>query len=539
VDAPRPLPGWLVGASLLLLLVPIWAFSYFPSQDGPVHVENARILLDYGRPDQPALSTFYERSAEPVPNWFSHLLLSALLQVVGPRSADKIFLSLYVLALPFAFRYALNAFRPDAGASRMLLVLPFVYNHFLHLGFYNLAFSAVPFFLVLGFWLRHEGRLEPRAGAVLALLLAGLYFCHLVTLFLAFAALGVLALARSLGDRHPRPVLFLAAASLPSLVLSAWFLASRGEVRHEPGPSAYVRFWELLRLKELVSFDMREAWVSTALGVALLGAAAWLVLDKARRHATVRGDALLLVVAACTLVYFTARTTLLRSPSGSFGGGTTHDRVSLWVFLCLVLWIAVQPLSPRAERALVALSVAATLGLLVLRWPRYAELDDHLLEYASAGRALPRDAVLLPVSFAPEGLGEDGNPISLRVLPFLHAASWIAAERGVIDLLNYEADLGYFPVRFRPEANPYRLLRWGLETRPPCVSLNRYDRLGPRPLDFILLWGYREADRAHPCGLAILQHLDERYELVFTSAPRGLARLYRRKAPLNDPSAPR
>ena len=538
MDAPQPLPGWLVGAALLLLLVPIWAFTYFPSQDGPSHVENARILLDYGRPDQPALRDFYERRLDPVPNWFSHMSLAALLSVVSPRSADKIFLSLYVLALPFAFRYALTAFRPDGGA-RLLLVLPFVYNHFLHLGFYNLAFSAVPLFVILGFWFRHEARLEPRAGVILALLLTGLYFCHLVTLFLGFAALGVLALAGSVVGQSLRPLVVLGASSVPALALSANFLSSRGGVGYAAGPSAYVRLWELLRLKELVSFDIREVWPSTALSFALLGAGAVLLVDKVRRRATDRSDRLLLVVAACTAIYFTARTTILKSASGSDGGGTTYDRVGLWVFLSLVLWLAVQPLSRKAERGLIGLSLAATLALLGLRLPRYAELDDYLAEYVSAGATLPRDAVLLPLGFAPEGVREDGSPLSLRVLPFLHAASWIAADRGVVDLLNYEADLGYFPVRFRPEANPYRILRTGLETRPPCVSLNRYDRLGPRPLDYILVWGARDADRSHPCAQAVFRHLDERYTRVSTSSPRGLAELYKRKAGLNAKDAAR
>jgi hypothetical protein len=468
-----------------------------------------------------------------VPNWFSHLLLSGLLTVVGPRSADKVFLSLYVLTLPFAFRYAITAIRPDAGA-RLLLVLPFVYNNFVHLGFYNLAFSAVPFFVILGFWLRHEDRLTPRAGVILALLLTGLYFCHIVTLLLAFAALGVLAIAESVRGRTVRPLLFVAASALPALGLAARFLRSRDEVGYEPGPSAYLRLWELLRLKELVSFDILESWPSTVLAFALLLTAAVLVADKARRRVIERSDRLLLVAAACTAIYFTARTTILRSPSGTAGGGTTYDRVSLWIFLVLVLWLAVQPLSRRAERGLVALSLATSVAVLALRLPRYAELDDYLREYVSAGATLRRDAVLLPLGFAPQGVREDGTTLSLRVMPFLHAASWIAADRGVVDLLNYEADLGYFPVRFRPEANPYRLMRAGLETLPPCVSLNRYDRLGPRPLDYVLVWGARTTSRTHPCTAAILHHLDERYTKVFTSSPRGLAELYERKAAAAD-----
>ena len=43
------------------------------------------------------------------------------------------------------------------------------------------------------------------------------------------------------------------------------------------------------------------------------------------------------------------------------------------------------------------------MALLAVRLPRYAELNDYLREYVSAGATLPRDAVLLPLSFAPEG----------------------------------------------------------------------------------------------------------------------------------------
>jgi hypothetical protein len=543
VDAPRPLPGWLVGAALFLLLVPIWAFPYFPSQDGPTHVENARILLDYDRPDQPSLRVFYERSLEPVPNWFSHLLLSAFLPIVGPRTADKIFLTLYVLALPFAFRYALTAFRPDAG-RRLLLVLPFVYNHFLHLGFYNLVFSAVPFFIVLGFWLRRESRFGPWEALPLVPLLLWLYFCHVIGFVLALAGLGALAGASAVRRRRDLPgalTLLLAsgASAAPAVYLLFRFLRSRGAAAQEPGPPFGERLFELVRLQELVSYDPREAWIATALSVGLLAAAALLLATKVRRGCWHRGDSLLLVVAAVTAVYFAAQVTVLHSPGGSLGGGSIHDRVSLFVFLSLLLWLAVQPLGHRAERALVGMALAATVGLLAVRLPRLAELNDYLAEYLSAGATLPRDAVLLPLGFGPEGLREDGTSLALRVLPFLHAAAWIAAERGVVDLANYEADLGYFPVRFRPEANPYRILRRGLETSPPCVSLNRYDRLGPQPLEYILVWGARDADRSHPCAQAVFRHLDERYTRVSASFPRGLAELYRRKAGLDLPSVPR
>jgi hypothetical protein len=45
-------PHWTAWAlralAAAVLLLPIWGFPYFLTEDGPTHVENAKILLDYG-----------------------------------------------------------------------------------------------------------------------------------------------------------------------------------------------------------------------------------------------------------------------------------------------------------------------------------------------------------------------------------------------------------------------------------------------------------------------------------------------------------
>ncbi len=158
-------------------------------------------------------------------------------------------------------------------------------------------------------------------------------------------------------------------------------------------------------------------------------------------------------------------------------------------------------------------------------------MNDQLREYLSVAALLPGHATLLPISFAHLGQRPDGTPVSWRVKAFLHGGAYLAVERDLVDFTNYEADLGYFPTLFRPEANPYRWLRRGQETNPPCIDLPRYDRRGPRKLDFILVWGALGANRAHPCAHEIFQHLAESYELVATSEPRAQAQLYRRVEP--------
>jgi hypothetical protein len=461
--------------------------------------------------------------------------------VVSPVLAEKLFLSAFVLLLPLAFRSALGAIRPEAR-DLWPLVLPFVYSHFLHLGFYNLAFAAVPFFVVLGYWSRRGGRLGPRETGALALLLLLLYFCHLVTFLLALGALGLLAAAYGLGDlRGTDPgrwtvagtrVLALTLAALPSLFLALRFLASQRTERSEDGPSFLDRWGDLWRITELSSHDERELWLSSALGLLLLAVAALLLVLKVRRGDWRPADAWLAVVAGFACAYFLAPVTALKTPGSTAGGGTTHDRVSLYVYLALLVWVAAQDLAGPARQALVAASLVLFAGLVGLRLPRYAEMNDGLAEYRSIAPSLDRHATLLPLSFAHQGRREDGSPVSWRVSVFLHGGAYLALERALVDFTNYEADLGYFPTLFRHEANPYRWLRGGQETAPPCMDLDRYDRRGIRPLDYVVLWGVEEAQRRDACVAAVLKHLDARYELVRASEPRGLAQLYRRKAGL-------
>ena len=50
-------PRVLFAVLLVLHVVPIWLVDYFPTQDGPLHVENVLALLRHG--DSPLLQRWY------------------------------------------------------------------------------------------------------------------------------------------------------------------------------------------------------------------------------------------------------------------------------------------------------------------------------------------------------------------------------------------------------------------------------------------------------------------------------------------------
>jgi hypothetical protein len=132
-------------ALIIIYLTPIWAFKYFPSQDGPAHINNANIIREYH--ERALFREYYVLNKDPVPNWFGHLVLAGLMYFMPALVAEKVLLSGYVILLPISVRYVLCAIRPDAGFLTVL-TFPFVYNFLLHMGFYNFAYSLAMFFEV-------------------------------------------------------------------------------------------------------------------------------------------------------------------------------------------------------------------------------------------------------------------------------------------------------------------------------------------------------------------------------------------------------
>src|SRR4029453_18246252 len=93
--------------------------------------------------------------------------------------------------------------------------------------------------------------------------------------------------------------------------------------------------------------------------------------------------------------------------------------------------------------------------LFVFHSVKSAELNEYIEEYLSAMHRIEPNTTLLPIEFSQRGDEPNGPALSLRVDFLLNAAGYIAAERGIVDLGNYEAgQTRHFPTLFRPDLNP-------------------------------------------------------------------------------------
>jgi hypothetical protein len=118
---------------ILVYVLPIWVFRYFPSQDGPCHIYNSFILRHYNDPEY-VFNDFYDVRKAPIPNWASHASMMLLMYLVPPLIAEKLLLTGYIVLMAVAMLYLVNAVEGD----RMPLVFPgfpFIYNYLFLMGF--------------------------------------------------------------------------------------------------------------------------------------------------------------------------------------------------------------------------------------------------------------------------------------------------------------------------------------------------------------------------------------------------------------------
>jgi hypothetical protein len=452
----RRIEVMLWGALFLLHLAPVWGLDYFPTQDGPSHVENANILLLLGRPDLPVFRDYFARNPKLAPNWLGHFALAGLILITSPRVAEKILLTGYIFALPLAVRYAFRSARPES-APLAVLSFPFLFNCLLHYGFYNFNLSIALFFAAIGYWQGRSARAGWRESAVLAMILLAIYACHGVSWGLALVALAILS---------PRSTGWLALATAPSIAAGLWFFTGRAG---GGGPGPQVSF--ALRWNGLWHFSTA---VSSYAGLhQQAGAALALFLGCAAGACLLRRPPKWPIAfsAAVLVMYFAL-------PWQAFGGMFLIERLNLYFFLSLLLWIAAVKWSSAWRNSLMAGAAVFSVALLALNLPWYREANQLIAEYLSGAEQIRANTAFVSLVYSPRG---EGPMRDLYGEPLRHTAGYAAVMRSAVNLDNYEAETDLFPVMFRPERSPAVFIG-AIENNPPQV------RLDSPHIDYVLLW---------------------------------------------------
>jgi hypothetical protein len=160
--------------------------------------------------------------------------------------------------------------------------------------------------------------------------------------------------------------------------------------------------------------------------------------------------------------------------------------MNLYPFLALILWFGAQSYHRVAKWGIQVVATGIALAFLGLHMQKYVEFNDYLKEFVSGSHLIASHATMLPFNFSSRFHIPDGRMLSSRI--GLAGNGYIAAQRHIVDLQNYEAGQTVFPVMYRSHLNPYVYIYDGfaLADRPP--DFLSYPQRTGRHVDYVLIW---------------------------------------------------
>ncbi len=304
----------MYAVALAFAVLPLWSGGPLPFVDLPQHLHLISVLHRLSDPTT-LYPQVFELRGQLTPYLGYYYAVSLLSWLLPLEAANKLFLSLYVAALPLSLAFLLASLRRPTWPA--LLAVPFAYGDSLAWGFINYC-SALPLtFLCCGLLVRsiHDAPRRWRwSGALAASLTAVLLFHVQAFAYLGLALPLLLCLTRAPEEPRGQPVPFAvrvrarAGALVGVLPGAALFLVWVGIRLGEPSTVEYGAPWKawgpLLSAENLAYKSFEQNWGELtavlanmlrdgsdryALGLVALVAGVGLALAVAARKAALAG----------------------------------------------------------------------------------------------------------------------------------------------------------------------------------------------------------------------------------------------------------
>lgn len=506
---------------LLANLYPVLSVNYFPTVDGPAHLYNAKVISElWLQPDSP-LSEYYRFNPSFSPNWSGHALLAVLLMVMSASWAEKVVLLFYLIGFPLGLRYL---FRSSKVKNIWLLYLafPFTYSYLFHYGFYNYHIGLVLYFFAIGLWFRKEGSasiagfLQQMTLATLISLSHPFVFMLYLTSIAVFNLQSIISLFstdRINGKKAFRWLIYQFGFLCLGVVFTTMFLISdesfERSVRNIPFNDLIISIKYLMPIKgiEVDAYDVISRSLLVIFSMLVLFAGLDLMKRSMLRtnsgsYNYLRWTLLLILV-----------TVLLFSVPDYFGTAGFISARLMWFFFILLIICTASLKVPRWLSGLAFMvSIIITVWNINHNSVAIRKASNVAAQLVEASKEIDSYSTVLPIT-------------NRESKPFVHVVSYIGANRPMIQLYNYEANLSYFPLRWRSTSIPE--LRFGHLTTGDCANwVNGKNMGGAKQIDYVCLVSEPNIDKVMPCTGNLELNLDEFYDKVYSGAD-GSVRLYR------------
>ena len=438
----------LILSLIILHILPLWVFKYFPAQDGPAHVYNSYVLRAFHDEESTLLREYYTLNITLFPNWLSHIFMSLLMYVFPPLIAEKILLSAIISLFPLSLFYFLNAIHKGKNLYGFLGFM-FSDHYLLHMGFYNFALSVPLCFFALGYFMKHKDDMGLKKVAILNLFCILTYFCHILSYALVILSLALLSIMSFY--RKPRRAIGFLLCMLPLYFIMANYLLST-EVG-QAGDHLNMRWerfgdweaWDYLLSARSLMFFTDAHLIPTRLMSSLLGLLFIVTLYKRIRQRRImsQDNQFLLIFGVFTVFYFIM-------PWGMGSGAWINDRVHLFIIPALLPFLS-EDYHKYVRRGIVLVIVILSIAHLSISCRYYYSLDKSTREFTSGVDLIERNKTVLGLcsDFSPGVKEAPSYTHPEYVEPFVTVMDYYCLSNNCVSLSNYEARFDYFPLDWR------------------------------------------------------------------------------------------
>lgn len=511
---------------LLLNILFLFSSRFYPSMDGPAHLYNSNVLLQLLKGNH-VLGEYYSTNSLPIPNWTGHVILLVFHVFLSAWMAEKMLLLIYVAGMAMSFRYLIKELNPE-NVSLSILIFPFIYSFLFHLGFYNFSLSFILFFMTLGFWLRNYNSNSLSKYLILFLLITTTYFTNLlifgflgltIGLFIVYFSYERYLIDKNLKDAilfAGRRLLILFIISLPSLAFLLIFFLN---TQFHPAGNAYpvkelIKWINDARPFIVYNYPKEEIYTQQYFHVLVLLLAFSFILrdvttkkEKIRKYKKI--NVLLIPVLISLVLFFIV-------PDGS-SAGMMSDRYCLILYILGLLWIVSRGVYTKLNGIIILTILAISFGLLFKHRKVIKNLDSKAVEISQTAKYIDKNSVVLPVNLSDNWL----EP---------HFSDYLGVNKPMILLENYEANVGWFPVKWDWKTLPDVMLN-GNHSVSGLHWVSNVKSQIKKQIDYILIYGnlaklndpkWKELKEQLSAGFKLIYKPNNNYILLYKKRLKNL-----------------
>ncbi len=509
---------------VLVHLLPVILLPYFVTHDGPAHVYNANLIHRMIFDQDPGGSVFFHFNPQILPNWISHILLGLFNLVMDAALSERLLVAIYFVTFPLAFRALVLAVKPGAFAGSYL-VFPYLQAFSILTGLYSFCLGLGLLFYVLYRWQQAETSGTKKKYFWFSVWMLLIYFSHLFVFILAILAIGIIAswnhilkyersVRKSITEISSwwKEIRWLITVSAIPIILTLIFAFNQASKTDTEAPefNTLMELFTDVRPIIALNYEMEKVYSKPLFfvyAILVLVALVWRLYRsrKDKKPFIAFEDSWFILFCIMTFFYFIL-------PDDIFSGGIIAIRFCLMSYLFLIIWI-VAFCPPRFVAMGSMLSVLASVLLLVQRYPALKSLSDDAADFSTCAEHIREGSNLLTLNYSDNWMLDN-------------VSSYVAGERNIILLDNYEAKQAHFPIMWKENRSPESTgLISGARNRP-CLDLAKYKASTGLSIDYILLMK-RPQELNDSCALLVDLQLRTAYKEVFIT-PRQLGVLYER-----------